>query len=1643
MDTDGYTYDDRYKKIKYVDFTMLSNDDVRKMSALGSGVGIDVPELYDGLIPKPGGLIDARMGVTDNYLKCATCDLNTIGCVGHFGHLELAEPVYHIGYIKYIIKILSCICLRCSRILINKSSSELEEILNNRSGKTRLSEIRNLVKNITHCQHPDIDCGTPVSKIKYHMNEKTGAINLIIETNLTSSSNVNLTGSDKNNKQKNQNLLKVEGMDNKKKLKYILAPSTCYNILKNISDDDCLLMGLNPKHCRPENMIYKVLPVPPIQVRPTIRGDFTVTGTAQNDLTHKLGDIVKNNIRVQKFKELQNKATLKYGNDHIHLLQYHVAVLFNNETLPIPKSEQKNRPFKSLSARIKNKDGRIRSNLMAKRVNHSARTVITGDATLDVDQVSIPLEIAMNLTFPDIVTKYNINKLQEIVNNGRYKHPGANFIYPVVIGTENKKRMPLDLRHIKNVKLQIGDIVERHIMNDDYVLFNRQPTLQKQSMMAHRVKVDHGTMTFRINANVVKPYNADFDGDEMNLHNPQSIQACVELQEIANIKYQFIKPGNSKTSFGVIQDGLLGSYNLTRKNNIDWRKAMNLLANTKYGIKYIKKNVNYSGNDIFSCIIPKTINIERPNLNIINGQIKNGYMSSNNIGEAKWNNLIHIIYDECGPDAAVLFLNDVQRLAYSFNYYNGFTFGVKDITIDPKLIDKIKKIAFTKNIEVEQMITEIENNPDLFDSAGFEQSLFYTLGTVLSDVGGMIVESMNTYNGFKVMIESGAKGSSSHAGAVCGCLATQNLEGKRMQKKINNRALPYCHQNDDTAKGRGFVFHSFISGLEWQEFVFHLINSREGIIDTAIKTSHSGYIQRKLIKAMEDAKITYDGTVRTGTNVILQYVFGDNGIDTLKQIKHYIKIVEMDDNTILNNYLYNDKYLKMYVDMRNKLRHIHENTKFDYTYMRTEYMIPVNIIHIYDKIKNNGVTGKKFNEEYLFKKIEDVLNTHFLYSYKNNNDMKLTQFIFKIALYDFFYPKKVIENINKEQLDAIMENIKNKYILSLSEPGEMVGTNSGQSLGEPLTQMSVPRETHIELNINGLMYSGNIGNFIDPICNTNDNKSIVIDISHMNVSILSLSQDEKIMWSQISQISRHPANGDLMKIITKSGKITASTLSHSHLQKYMEKIIPIKGSDLKIGDKLPVITNQNTIMWDPIVDIQYYQTTDFVYDFTVPINESFMVDHGVFVHNTLNTFHFSGLGAKGATNLGVGRVNELLNFSKKIKTPIMEIRLIDELKNNKQFSEKLASHIKSTNIAVLLNKIDFIYDPNPLKKGGYMDKDNVKHVFNSYTPIKNKCQTDILNLPWLVRIVLDKEKLLQRDICMLDIKTKFCHNWEKKSVDIKSLKKDEKNLLDRITGYAVLSNTDYDVEPILHIRLDITEFNNSTIIDIIDMITEKFKIKGITGISDILAVQKDRTFKYLNDGGVSYNEDFVIYSKGVNMIDIRYLSGVNVYKTFTNDISIIYELFGIEAARTALIKEFTNVYDSNGGSVNYQYLTILVDVMTNNGTIISIDRHGMNRLDMDPLSRASFEKPIELLINAAVFSERDHMKSVSSRIMAGMTIKGGTGLCDLILDTDILNNIGFNDNVNKNNNDDDFINEFTNEIDNTIANDADMAFMPL
>jgi DNA-directed RNA polymerase II subunit RPB1 len=1914
METGSYIYDEDIRSIESIDISVLSNDEILRMSALGKdSIGIDIPDLYDNMEPKRGGLIDTRMGTTNNDTDCSTCGLSSTYCVGHFAHISLAEPIFHMGYIHFVKKILSCICLKCSKLLVYKNEDELADMLKHKSGRARFSDIRNIAKNVTYCQKPNYGCGTPVSKIKLEVKKSTATVLMYSETNLT-------------------NMPTEEGTyEGKKKIRQILTPEICYDILKNISDVDCMIMGIDPKKTRPEDMIIKIFPVPPVAVRPSTKADFLASSTMEDDLTHKLADIIKCNVRIRRYKEAANEG--KHTQDNAILLQYHGSTYIDNESLSLPKAEQRGKQTKSLNSRLKGKEGRIRGNLMGKRVDFSARTVITPDPTIDINEMGVPKKVAMNLTFPEVVTQQNIDRLQQLVKNGRYKYPGANFVFPASSMEKGRKLHQIDLRYRKDkVDLRYGDVVERHIVTGDIVLLNRQPTLHKLSMMGHRIKVleNDDLSTFRLNVAVTTPYNADFDGDEMNIFLPQSEQAMIELEEIADVKRQIITPRTSTPIIGIKQDGLLGAYNLTSPNmKIDWKDVMNIISYTTIDdFDAFKKDKEYDGSEIYSLIIPTNINTKNAGLEIENGLIKKGHILDAHLASQKANSLIHLIWDEYGMNETKTFLDNTQRLANNFNLLNGFTVGIKDLTISDSVYDQKNKLFQTKMLETDHQVTEMENNPDFLDENLFEDTVNSSLNTIRSDVSKLVINNLSADNKFKIMMLCGSKGKEDNIGQMIGCVGQQAVEGKRIRKRINGRSLPYFHQNDDSAKARGFIPESFLEGTHPISFIFHNMASREGLIDTAIKTAESGYVQRKLIKSLEDAMINYDGTVRNANQKILQFIYGDDGVDTTKQSRHDMKLLKMGNKEIAEKYKFteaelnkykkfsskeNEDYYKFLLSMRDDLRESRMRISTNYIVLDSNYMIPVNIARIINNVKSMKMDDDKkvdLEPEYVFNRLENILEydrTKIMclseQDTKDSNSIKFrdeqrAKTVFKFALHENLAPKICIKEheLTKAKFDMICDRIIVSFNKAIVEPGEMIGIIAAQSIGEPVTQMtlnSVDWADKIVVFEDGKMNITAIGKYIDDKIETGvgvqrlgDNHenemgdTFYVDISDQDVKTVSVNKDGKLSWNNITALTKHlPINkdgtDDLVKITTRLGRSVTATKAKSFLTRIDNEVVPIRGDEIKVGTMVPVamnypviekeithldiskyfdsdtiipkmipldedfgffvgtylakglvtktdvcISNNNevylnrvirfcnaykigydihtpvdkvqcgrtsidvmihsvilvkllgeicgigsehkyidswiyqspaifrkglldgyfscdnsvnesekgqnemfcssisenlidglvmllsqfniiakkskptlikenshesqdikqhytlaipngNIKWfddkagsakivqrefrcendiydiipgnnlkcirgdvhrrdietalkskidhkdkailekivnsdvyyDEIISIETVKPSHkYVYDLTVEEDKTFVIHSGI---GCFDTFHHAGIGAKGTASLGVPRVKELLHFSKNIKTPRMYVYLEPDIRGNMSLANKIASHIKHTTISEIRDKVEIYYDPQPQASGGFMEQDNVYNIFYSHNPSKYSCQPDVNSLPWLMRIVLNKERMLNKDITLLDIKAKYCNHWEKRYRDARGLKKEEKQLLDKITQTAILSNHDNDKLPILHIRFDMTDFDFATIVGFLDTFIDNFKLKGIDNIDKILDTSETRMVSFDNeDQAVSNDKEFITVTSGVNLIDLCYVNGVDVNRTICNDVVEIYEHFGIEAARAALLKEISTVFSSSGNNVNYSHLSILIDTMTSNGTLTSIDRHGMGKLDTDPLARASFEKTVDQLIQAAVFSEQDHMKSVSSRIMAGMVIKGGTGLCNVILNTKMLEN---------------------------------------
>lgn len=476
-------------QIEAVEFSLLGNNEVKSMSVINDPNeevnGIIYAETYEDREPKIGGIIDRRLGTTDSTRLCLTCNKDVHNCPGHWGHTRFELPVINFPMRDYIKSVLGMVCLNCKKLLLYKTNEELEEILKYKKGKARFDEIKKLTSSITYCQNVDQGCNTPVRKIKIEI--KSGIMKYVAESLVPDEEDI---------------------LEKKKKSKLILTPALIYDIFTKISEQDCKIMGFNPALCLPQDMIIINFPIPPVAIRPSVRADYLFNGSSEDTLNNKLADIIRSTIKIRKFKD-KNHLTddqLKYKELLIDSHQFMVSTYHDNESvLPATVLKTSGRPTKSVAERMKGKHGRIRGNCMGKRTNFSARTVITSNPNISLDELGVPLSIAMNVPFREVVGPLNIKKLQNAVRNGRKVYPGAN---SVLIKNDNGTYRRIDLRPGKTPNIKFGDIVERHLVDGDLVLFNRQPTLHKYSTMTHRVKVLTG-YTYRLNVSVTKPYNAD------------------------------------------------------------------------------------------------------------------------------------------------------------------------------------------------------------------------------------------------------------------------------------------------------------------------------------------------------------------------------------------------------------------------------------------------------------------------------------------------------------------------------------------------------------------------------------------------------------------------------------------------------------------------------------------------------------------------------------------------------------------------------------------------------------------------------------------------------------------------------------------------------------------------------------------------------------------------------------------------------------------------------------------------------------------------------------------------------------------------------------------------------------------------------
>ena len=990
--------------IDKIQFGILSNEMVEKMS---------VVDIKDSKMAGPNTVYAPEMGSIDNK-PCVICgnkmNIYSEGnndCTGHFGHIKLNYPVPNPLFKSEIAAYASCFCNRplCARLIFKKEHLSIEGIMK-KEGQARIEAIKAKVDEVEECPH----CKNPHGKIKYIQKD-------------------------------NKFVMSYNKKDDVIPVNYLLL----HDIFNNIRDEDLFLFGFKKDkilNSRPANMIIKNLIVLPTICRlPVKSGDVE----CHDDITYKYIDIIKVNNKLADMKNLNEKKI----NEYIDNLDYHITMIMDNTKNKI--TDKKKRMFKCIHSRIKGKNGLIRKHMCGKRVNFCARTVIGPEANCMVDEIIVPKDVACKLTFPVRVTEFNINECHKWLEqdkvayvmkeeNGvkeffdtRYsgferqgtkldmadiikKKDGTTLTYEVLFYAKGKvnleegdmvlkdgKFMPIIFPKKKKVKLELGYIVERHLMDGDWVLLNRQPSLRAESLRAKKVKI-LPCKTFRFNLASTEAFNADFDGDEMNIWVSQSYEALSELVEICSVEANFTTSQHSRPIIAMKQDSMTGGYLLTygeikidkatffdclmalddmdimtkydhirevyrwkgveaevvesinkeifemekkkeilkeKKINLEIKlksknKDMKLLKETitkikdaKIKIDDLEEKINemsqnfegileerlmFSGRSLFSFLLPDDFEYTFQNNMDPNNKpvfITRGVMISGTLNKA-------VMGSSSGSISHMLRINYSSRRACDFvSYYQmviarwlltrGFSVGIEDCI--PQKIEFAKAEAskcFSQALlhmqtEEDEELRELKINNSLNNAR---------------DVGQRIAkESLSPYNSFVCMIRSGAKGNDNNITQITSMLGQQNAEGKRMNMVFNKRTLPhfipdfedYVANRNSNSKilekmfsSRGFVHSGFYKGLEPHEFFFHASGGREGLIDTACKTAETGYVQRKMVKMLEDLTVAHDGSVRDAYNHVISFDYGGDNFDGSKIIYRDSQPLFMDVESVCN-----------------------------------------------------------------------------------------------------------------------------------------------------------------------------------------------------------------------------------------------------------------------------------------------------------------------------------------------------------------------------------------------------------------------------------------------------------------------------------------------------------------------------------------------------------------------------------------------------------------------------------------------------------------------------------------------------------------------------------------------------------------------
>ncbi|XP_023936707.1 DNA-directed RNA polymerase I subunit RPA1 [Bicyclus anynana] len=1627
-----------------IQFLMFTDEEIKKLSVAKITSTITFDSMGNAI---KGGLYDPAMGpLKDRNDFCTTCSNTLLHCPGHFGHIELPLTVINPIFNKTVYTLFRMSCLKCFKIQMDdrmKFILKLQLELLDTGHITAALDLGNYI-----CDIKDYNSATSPEKPnkvirKYQklvrkrdaINEKfqnkntdklrTKIINNFFKVMNTSkkclyckSKLIKVTTSD--NKIM-VNMSTEGGLSDKKGIK-ILMPDEIKHHCTSIAENDediltCCIPILKYGNIKPVTDLFfmQVIPVLPPCVRPC---NFLLGQVVEHPQNHVYKNIMNFAYSARAVLQVLTAPDQQKGIDglDLHPRQAYERVSgtspaeklhsvwqeLQRQTNQLLNCEGSGAESQGLKQILEKKTGVIRMNMMGKRVNFAARSVITPDPNVDIDEIGIPEAFATKLTFPIPVTEWNVDELRKMVINGPNKHPGAEkleikngrMIRIPPDSIQKRKSLAKKLLTPEEFKKSELKIVHRHLINGDVLILNRQPTLHKPSMMAHKARILLGEKTLRLHYANCKAYNADFDGDEMNAHFPQNEIARSEAYNIMSVTKQYLVPKDGTPLSGLIQDHVISGVRMSLRGTFfskaDYQQlVLQALPNHRGEIKLlpptiIKPLVLWSGKQVLSTIIVNTIPKGKPYLSLdgkakINakawqkepprawegggaefanpnsmseaeviirkGELLCGVLDKTHYGATPYG-LVHCMYELYGGDSSAALLSSFSKVFTFYLQWFGFTLGVKDILVvdeankkRDEIISLARQAGRVAAVKATELPADIDDNK-LKDTIGEmlikDQKFRANLDRQYKNMLDSYTNDINTVclskgllekfpsNNLQLMVQSGAKGSTVNTMQISCLLGQIELEGKRPPIMISGRSLPSFPPYDVSPRAGGFIDGRFMTGIQPQEFFFHCMAGREGLIDTAVKTSRSGYLQRCLIKHLEGLSVAYDHTVRDADSSVIQFAYGEDGLDVLKSQflrKDQLQFLDVNSNAVIPKSfikkLKEDADPKAILKAQKSLKKWKKKNGSPFTKERTSAFAQFSHIAKKDIVLDDMPTDKTRDPFYweletLWRSLDEEERQQYVKKQcpdpipcKNSPNYKfgiINEHLDGI-LQDYLKNRQESPYKEHTEKDKFVEVMNAKYLASLAAPGEPVGLLAAQSIGEPSTQMT----------LNTFHFAGR------------GDMNVTLGIPRLREILMTASAKLKTPNMDIPFLPNIPdLNKKAEKLRQKMNRVTVSDVLE------------------KIDVQCEIVTNPER---------QLKTTMRFAFLPHSQYKIQYAVKPPQIIKHMQNKFF-----------------SEMFSvIRKQAKASCNVLWALEKKEKNRATSD---DEDDSSPAAPARAAADADPDADSSDEEGPNDDDDNTDVKTRKTRSEEQEYEDP-----------ESEEEEKSDDDMEPDEQVANENDDVVEVnEDEASEKANKTMAEVVENITNATNYTFDTKhyrwceltvhfPIAFLKVDLTQaLRDAAMKSVI------YEIKNIKRA----ITNKEKNVLYLKTEGIN----IVQMSKYMNLLDLN--------KLYSNDIHAIANTYGIEAANKVIIKEIQNVFNVYGITVDPRHLSLVADYMTYNGIFEPMSRKGMEA-STSPLQQMSFESSMIFLREAVLNSKKDFIRSASSCLMLGQPCRSGTG----------------------------------------------------